>query len=447
MSKVSGFKNKHFLSLAGNLVISIFSVATMALLYRSMSKSDIGTWFIFLSFIGIADGIRTGFLSTGTVKFYSGVELDRGKKVLGSVWFIALSISILLLLLNAIVWTATTQLQNPQIQIVIKWIGITFLSSLPFMVAIWILLAEEKYELILWLRLVNTGSMFVIIAVLIYIQKITLENLLILNIATNILTSFFCVIWRISNFRTIFKASKSVMLELMHFGKYSLGTTISSTLLKSVDTFIINYFLGPASLAIYNLPCKLMEIVELPLRSFTITGMSAIATAINNNKEEEVLTIFKKYAGMLSFAFIPIVLGGILLADVAINILGGPKYHGTEAANIFRVFLLFSMLYPIDRFNGITLDMLNLPQINLQKVLIMLSFCIIGNLVAIYFFKNLYGVAFVSPVVILSGLFFGNYYLKKHLKYTLKDILVTGWYESKLLINKTITNFQKTGNN
>ena len=115
MSKVSGFKNKHFLALAGNLVISIFGVATMALLYRSMSKSDIGTWFLFLSFIGIADGIRSGFLSTGTVKFYSGVELDRGKKVLGSVWFIALSISLLLLLLNAIVWTTTTQLQLLQL--------------------------------------------------------------------------------------------------------------------------------------------------------------------------------------------------------------------------------------------------------------------------------------------------------------------------------------------
>lgn len=447
MSKVSGFKNKHFLALAGNLVISIFGVATMALLYRSMSKSDIGTWFLFLSFIGIADGIRSGFLSTGTVKFYSGVELDRGKKVLGSVWFIALSISLLLLLLNAIVWTTTTQLQNPQIQIVINWFGITFLSSLPFTVAIWILMAEEKYELILWLRLVNTGSMFVIIAILIYLQKMTLENLLLLNIATYLLTAFFCVIWRISNFRTVLKPSKSIMLELMHFGKYSLASSISSTLLRSVDTFIINYILGPAALAIYNLPCKLMEIVELPLRSFTSTGMSAMATAMNNHKKEEVLMIFKKYAGMLSFAFIPIVLGGILLADVAIKILGGPQYHETEAANIFRIFLLFSMLYPIDRFNGITLDMLHLPQINLQKVLIMLAFSIVGNYVGISLVHNLYGAAFASPLIIISGLLFGHFYLKKHFHFTIKDILITGLYESKQIINKTISSFQKSRNN
>jgi O-antigen/teichoic acid export membrane protein len=188
-----------------------------------------------------------------------------------------------------------------------------------------------------------------------------------------------------------------------------------------------------------------MELVEIPLRSFIGTGMSAMAKAMNTNNKDEVLTIFKKYAGMLTFAIMPIVVGGILFADVAVAILGGAKYHGTEAANIFRVFIFFSLLFPIDRFNGVTLDMLHLPQINLQKVLIMLAFSIAGNFFGIVVFNSLYGVAFASPVVILSGLVFGHYYLRQHLQFTLKEVMVTGWIETKLLITKTLADYKRSG--
>lgn len=447
MIKLSNFRNKHFLALAGNLVISFFSVMNMSLLYRSLNKIEVGSWFFFLSFFGLADAFRSGFLATATVKFYAGSEAKRGKSVLGSVWFIAAIITISVLLLNLLVWLFLIYTQSPQFIIVTKWIGITFLSSLPFAVGVWILMADERYGVILLLRLINTGSMFVIIAVLLFLHKMNLENLFILNIVTYIFAAIFLLWKKILKFKSIFSLNKNVLFEIFQFGKYSLGSNISAILFKNADNFIITFLLGPAALAIYNLPCRLMEMIEIPLRSFIGTGMSAMAKAMNKNNKEELLYVFKKYAGMLTFAIIPIVFCGIVFADLAVTILGGAKYQGTEAANIFRVFIFFSLLFPIDRFNGVALDMLHLPKINLQKVLIMLSFSIIGNLLAIYFFKSLYGVAFASPVVIISGLFFGNYYLKKHLKYTLKDILVTGLFESKLIINKTISSFQKSSNN
>ena len=64
------FKNKHFLALLGNLVISGFSVITISLLYRVLTKADTGIWFFFLNFLGLADAFRNGFLTTATIKFY-----------------------------------------------------------------------------------------------------------------------------------------------------------------------------------------------------------------------------------------------------------------------------------------------------------------------------------------------------------------------------------------
>ncbi len=438
MISLTKFRNKHFLALAGNLVISVFSVLMMLLLYRALSKTDVGIWFFFLGFSGLADALRHGFLSTATVKFYAGKDKESGLAVLGSVWFLAVLLCIAVLALNGIAWAFTDSFQNPQMILVIKWFGITFLSSMPFTFTFWVLVAEEKYELILWLRMVNSVSMLITISILMFINHMTLENLLILNFATNCLTSLICIIWRLSYTRSIFKRKKALIIELLNFGKYSLATNLSSNLMSTASTFIITFFLGPASLAIYNLPQRLMEIIELPLRSFVGTGMSAMATAMNNDRKEEVVEIFKKYAGMLTYAFIPIAIGGILFADIAISILGGAKYLGTEAANIFRIYLLFSIFYPIDRFNGVTLDIIHQPKANFKKVLVMLVIVVVGDTIAVILLKNLYGVALVVPLVLFSGLIMGYYSLNKYLPYKNREILVIGWRESKIALQSIL---------
>ena len=65
-------------------------VLTIAILYRILTKSDTGIWFFFLTVLGLAEAIRTGFLTTATVKFYAGTSLETGKQVLGSVWYLAI---------------------------------------------------------------------------------------------------------------------------------------------------------------------------------------------------------------------------------------------------------------------------------------------------------------------------------------------------------------------
>ena len=442
MINKASFKNKHFLALTGNIVISAFSIIIMSLLYRSMTKADIGSWFFFLGVQSVAESFRAGFLATATVKFYAGIAKEKSEAVLGSIWFTAFIITGIVMLLNLILWVFTMHIHYPQMLIVVKWIGITFLSSLPYMVTSWILMADEDYVKMLWLRLVNSGSMFIIIAALIWINKMSLENLMILNFITNIFSSLYCIIAKVSRYKTVVKFTKETSIDIAHFGKYSLGSSITTILFKNADTFIITAFLGPALLAIYNIPFRLMTIIELPLGSFVGTGMSAMAADMNKNNIEGVQNVFKKFVGQLTFAFIPLAIGGILFADLAVSILGGSKYVGTEAANIFRIMIFFALLFPFDRFSGVTLDMLHLPHVNFKKVLIMLTISICSTLAGVLIFKNLYGIAFISPLTVISGVIFGYYSLRQHLQFTIKDILVTGWHETKTNFGHVIETLQ-----
>jgi O-antigen/teichoic acid export membrane protein len=63
--------------------------------------------------------------------------------------------------------------------------------------------------------------------------------------------------------------------------------------------------LGPAALAVYNIGLRLMEIVEIPLRSFAATAMPSLSAAFNKPDKEEVVYILKKYTGVLTMLLIP----------------------------------------------------------------------------------------------------------------------------------------------
>ncbi len=435
-------RNKHFLALVGNGIISVFSVVMMSLIYRALDKVQVGSWFFFLTVYGLADAIRNGFLSTATVKFYSGTGQERAREVLGSIWFLAIAVTALLTLIDLCFLPFVGYFANPSTIATIHWFAPTLFSALPYTIAYWILVADERYIPILWLRLINSGSMILIVLVLMYLNKMSLHTLLLFNFFTNCLTSIAAYSARLTKNKTFFHRSWKSIIEIANFGKYSLATNLSSNLLSSTNTFILNFFLGPAAVAVYTLPTRLMEIIEIPLRSFVGTGMSGMAAAFNNNDMGKVAAIFKKYSGMLTWVFVPIAILAFIFADLAIGLLGGGKYIHTEAPNVYRLFMLMAIFYPIDRFNGVTLDIIHMPKMNFYKVLIMLFACVVSDLVGISISKSIYGIAFASPITLLTGILVGYVALKKHIDYSFRDVFTIGFKECMdLIIQKILTPF------
>ena len=68
--------------------------------------------------------------------------------------------------------------------------------------------------------------------------------------------------------------------------------------------------------AAYSIPLKLVEILEIPLRSFLATAMPAMSQQKDPSQKKELRILFNKYAGIISIALLPIVLGCIILKDM-----------------------------------------------------------------------------------------------------------------------------------
>ncbi len=427
--KLSDLNDKNFLALAGNLVISGFGFLIYGVLCRVLTKEELGIWFFFLAVYSLADAVRNGLLTTATVKFYAGALPERAANVLGSVWFLAIALTGILMLVDFGATYFIPSIDNAEIVMVIQWFGITFLSSLPFNVTFWILVAEEDYFPILYLRLLNNGSTILIIIILAFLKMATLYNVFLVNVITNLLTSAGCILLGFSKFKMLFKRTRACTMELLNFGKFSLATSISSNLMNTANTFLINFMLKPEYLAVYNVGTKLMEAIEIPLRSFVGTGMSAMATAFNNHDMARLAFVSKKYAGMLTLVFVPVAIVAFLGAGPAIWILGGDQYMNSAAPNILRILMLFAILYPIDRFNGVTLDIIHQPKINFYKVLIMGAVNLSVGYVGLLLLKNVYGIAIATPCATIAGLLFGYYHLRKHIDYSFRGIITTGHAE------------------
>jgi O-antigen/teichoic acid export membrane protein len=137
-----------------------------------------------------------------------------------------------------------------------------------------------------------------------------------------------------------------------------------------------------------------------------------------------------------------VVIGSLFFAEVAIWIVD-KKYLATPAANVFRVFMTFALLYPVERFMALTLDAINQPKVNMVKLIFMLSANVIGDFLGVWIFGNIYGVAFATILPILTGLIISYNWLQRYEKFNLWDVYKIGWLETQWLIKDSLAVMRK----
>ncbi len=393
-----------------------------------------GLWILFLTSYLLLDTIRSGFLTVAFIKFYSGAEKTRANEIVGSTWLIAILITLTFIVLNIPAYFISLYFQNEAISLFLKWFGITYIVSLPFFVATCILQARQRFDQLLVLRIFNQGSFVILLLLFISAGNINIQTVIYSYILSNILSSLIGIIKGWTLFEQIKYQSKKTLKELYNFGKFSVGTSLSASLFGTADRFIINFMLGPAALAIFDTGAKLIQVVEIPLRSFIATAMPSLSSYYNRDLKLEVVEVMKKYIGMITIVLVPLTLITFLFADYIILVLGGEKYMNSLAPDVLRIFMLIALLYPVDRFMALTLDVIHQPKINFFKVILMLIVTVITDIAGIYLTGNVFGVAVASVFPVLAGIGISFYALNfYYAKFNFLDIYIRGFKELKVL--------------
>jgi len=378
------FSNNNFLSLTNNGIVAVFGFLSFLMLVRMLPQEVFGEWILFITLSNFVDMLRFGITRTAIIRFLSGADEEESKKLIGSNNLINLISTVLLALLTILIYFFfKTSIDESGFGMFFVWYPVLSFFNLTFNNAQSIQQAKLRFDIMLWLRLINVGSFMVFLTFNMFL-KFDISVILWAYLLTNLLSSIMSSFLNWDGIKFTFMANKATHKIVLNFGKYTTGTLIGSNLLKSSDTFIIGIspFLGTTGVALYSIPLKLTEIIEIPLRSFTATAFPGMSKASIENRPELVKEIFYRNAGGMTFLLAPVMLICFIFAEQAVLILGGPEY--VQTANVFRIFCIYGLFLPIDRFIGVTLDSINRPRQNFVKVVYMALSNIIGDLIAVF---------------------------------------------------------------
>ena len=436
MGRMTAFVKKviyerNFLSLAGNMGFSFFGFISFLILTRSLTKEEFGLFSLYLTAGAFVDLFRFGLTRNALVRFVSGVEGEKRIPWLGANAIIGLVLVIIIsILLGTIIFLFPDSIASSDFRYFFYFYPALAISNLFWNNGLSILQSWQAFGRIVIVRWTNVISFLIFLLINLFWLDLGLVAIIWASIFGNALSSLITLFMGWDGTKYIFRYEKQQVKEILHFGKYSMGTMLGSSLLRSADTFLIGLapFLGAVGVAMYVIPLKLTELLEIPLRSFMATAFPKLSKHSVQKNMEAWKKTFYSYGGAISLLFIPFTIGLFIFAEPIILILGGEQYRDSLPllTLIFRAFTIYGLILPLDRISGVALDSLNAPKSNLWKVVFMAATNIVGDLIAIYLFESLFYVALVTIANTIIGLFIGYYYLGKIVKIEYRQFLILG---------------------
>ncbi|NQY05722.1 MAG: oligosaccharide flippase family protein [Flavobacteriaceae bacterium] len=426
-------KEMNFLSLSGYVLVACFGLVNFALLARYFAPQDFAKWVIFISSGTLVEMIIKGIMSNALIRFLSGSDHQEKPVLIGS--------GIVIGLLSSLSITCLLVLCYTLFKDSIDAVGYgAFFAYYPYLIwlnfswntAIIIFRAKLRFDHILTIKVLNSVSFFVVLILHYFYFNWTLEQLIWSYLLINLGVSLFCIVKGWSGIQYIFKAQKKSIATLFNFGKHSVFTSLGANLLRNSDTIIISLSpLGTTAVALYSIPLKIVQFMQIPLISFTVTAFPKMSKASIQQNTSKLHTIFHQYTGGLSFLFILIV--GLLFTftEPLIQLISGDQYLNQQLLDVdvvilTKILIAYGLLLPTEKMTGIALDSVNKPQKNALKVGIMLVSNIVGDLIAVFVFQSLILVAVATILFTLIGFILGVHYLKSDIQISWSHLVSGG---------------------
>jgi O-antigen/teichoic acid export membrane protein len=399
-------QNNKTLSLLGNVASAALAFLSIAILARTLSTNDFGIWNIYILTVTFLELFRAGFIHTTLVRFLSNDNTEKQQETIGSGWIIGITITFLMSLLPYMASLIYPKImERDGTALFVHYFPLLNLVTMPHYFAAWILQAKNKFGQILFLRFILLG-IFAISLVLHFFYRFQLESIVQFHLFSNLIGSIISLLMGWSGIQYLFKSKVKHIWELFHFGKYSMGTLVGSNLLRNSDIYIINFTVNTSAVGIFSIPQRVIEIIEIPLRSFMATVLPEMSKSFHENDMDAVKNSFYRYTGAVTLFLIPVLVFLFVMPELFLLLMGGKQY--TEYGYLVRIFTVYCLFLPLDRFIGITLDVINKPHLNFIKVISIIILNVIADyLVLTQSGGNLLYLSISNVLVLFTGILLG----------------------------------------
>jgi len=425
-------------SIFQRLIVIIFGFGSYFLLIRYFPSEKFGVWALFILITSLLEMARSSFIQNAFIKFYKDPEIKQdalfSSSILLNIFSTALFIIVLLISIPFLESFWNTQDIGPMI----LWycaasIVLIFFTQLNFLEQ-----ANLKFRGVFWGNVTRQGILFTSIAIcFFFFPDLPLSFFSFLYFCSTVLGFITSLLLTRKFLPENLFVAPIYLAKLTRFGRYILGTGITSSLGKYFDQFL----LGNISLdgvAVYNASVRIINMIEIPVVSIANISYPKLANINHIDSPHELARLYEKtVAGALAIIMPPILIA-LLFPELLLTITAGEKY--TTGADMLRIMAALFFLLPFNVQFGNMCEVVNKPHISFLVNLITNTLSVVLNL----FFIKTYGAigaAYVFAFTLVFIFVIGQIYLGITLNVKLKNVFleIFRFYRSLfLLLNQKI---------
>ncbi len=342
------------------------------MLFRLLDKEAMGTWALLLTLTSILEVGRIGLIQNGLVKHLAPAQ----GPTYNTVFYASLTLHLLLAATISMgVWVSAPllahSLQLPLLASLLRIYALTTLLLTPFFHFNFVQQAQLSFKGVFYSNVVRQLTFFLVVLYF-WWQELSppLHYLAWAQVGAATAGSCVATFTAWPYLCRPQKPDKQWMRTLLAFGKYTLGTNLSTMLYRSIDKLMLGILpnAGATGIALYEAAIKINNLADVPTHSLASLVFPQSALRVEAQGLKAVGILYEKAVGAILTPLVPAVIGVWLTAPWCIQFIAGPGY--AQSVPILRITILFALFLPFAVQFGTIMDAIGHQRLNFQLTLL-----------------------------------------------------------------------------
>lgn len=374
----------------------VFALGTAMLLLRGLSKADFAAWGLFLVITYFLEMGRSGLLQNGMMTFIAN-EPTQSNSIIGTALVLNIDFSLVSAL---VIWLSTGWLaenyQSPQLYTILPVYYLTNFVMVALYQCNFVQQAYAEFRGIFWGTFCQKGVLFLwVLFCRMVVRPLSLYEMAWVMFMGAVLGLIATWLFARKYLPNTYKFDFQWIKKYFHYGKYVLGTNLSTMFYKNIDRLALGHIIGPAAFAVYDAAGKITQMVEAPSFSIAAAVFPHSAREMAQKGKVGVKQLYERSAGAILAIILPFLVLAVLFAPQIVRVFAGAGYE--EAVGVLRLTAFYGIFMPFAVQFGMVFDSTGKPGLNFVYTL----FTAALNLVLNYFLVleyGLYGAAYAMLI-------------------------------------------------
>lgn len=387
-------------SMAQRVLAFLFGFGSYFFLVRYFDVDSFGVWTLYVIISSSLEMARSSFVQNAFVKFFNDPSHDRSVLFWSSAF---LNAAITLLIVCGLVLTIplmSSFWKTDLIGEIVYWYCLTSIVLIPFTQFNYLEQANHRFKGVFWSSAARQGLFFLIVVIVFFFfPGLPMRFFAIMHVISacvGLAVSYYQTHDIVPNWRL---PDWALVTKLFRFGKYILGTGLTSAVGKNTDQVILGS-VNHAFVALYNAGVRVLNFIEIPTLSISNIVYPKAAQAAAENGNQGVGRMYQKSVGTILAFVLPIIIVALIIPEFVLLVTAGAKY--TSAAPVLRIMVVASLLLPFNVQMGSSFEVLGKPQIGFYINLFANIYNVVCNILLIPLFGVIGAAcAFASTLLII----------------------------------------------